>query len=522
MKLNNFLQGIFSLIISQIFIKIFGVLYSLYLTNKTGFGDSGNAIYMSGYQIYALLLTISSIGVPNAISKLISEKNSIKDYKNEDRVLKIAIFIFAIIGFCGSLAIFLGSKYISTNIIQIPEANLSLKILAPAVFFVSISSVMRGYFNGKGKIYITAKSQFYEQVAKSILTIAFVEITSKISNYNTEAMSASGNLATTVATFISLVYIFIKYQKEINISLGNNFEKERIINIIRKILFISIPITISSLLGNLGKNVDSVTIVRFLKNKIGEETAKRKYGILSSKIDILCALPLSFNIALSTALVPEISEKKAKGDLKGIVDKINFSFKSTLLIGIPSAFGMFFYSERIFKLLFPNSIEGFNLLSLASFGIIFALLIQTISGILQGFGKTKILLISSIMGLVTKIILNITLIPIEGIYENGAIIGNIFSNFVSFIILYIALKKSIDLKITLVKESVKPILASSIMIIISNKIYEYILLFNIPNNICIILSIIVAIMVYSAEIVIFSIKDVKKYLKFKKLQTLEK
>ena len=172
MKINNFFAGIFSLLISQVLVKIFGVLYSLYLTNKVGFGDEGNAIYMSGYQIYALLLTLSSIGVPNAISKLISEKN----YKNEERILKISILIFSIVGFCGSIVIFAFSEYISNNIIQIPEAKLSLKVLSPAIFFVSIISVMRGYFNGKGMIYITAKSQFYEQVVKSILTIILVEI----------------------------------------------------------------------------------------------------------------------------------------------------------------------------------------------------------------------------------------------------------------------------------------------------------------------------------------------------------
>ena len=130
MKINNFFAGIFSLLISQVLVKIFGVLYSLYLTNKVGFGDEGNAIYMSGYQIYALLLTLSSIGVPNAISKLISEKNSIGDYKNEERILKISILIFSIVGFCGSIVIFAFSEYISNNIIQIPEAKLSLKVLS--------------------------------------------------------------------------------------------------------------------------------------------------------------------------------------------------------------------------------------------------------------------------------------------------------------------------------------------------------------------------------------------------------
>ena len=95
---SNFINGILSLFISQILIKIFGIMYSIYMTNKSGFGDSGNAIYMSGYQIYALLLTVSSIGVPNAISKMISEKKAIKDSVNADRIFKISIFLFSIIG----------------------------------------------------------------------------------------------------------------------------------------------------------------------------------------------------------------------------------------------------------------------------------------------------------------------------------------------------------------------------------------------------------------------------------------
>lgn len=521
MKLNKFLEGIFSLIISQVFIKVFGVLYSLYLTNKTGFGDQGNAIYMSGYQIYALLLTISSIGVPNAISKLISEKNSIGDYKNQNRILKVAILIFSIIGFMGSITIFTFSEYISKNIIQIPESNLSLKILSPAIFFVSIISVMRGYFNGKGKIYITAKSQFYEQVAKSITTILLVEITSNISNYNTEAMAAVANLSTTIATLYSLIYIYIKFKNEKDIEIGNDFYKDRILNIVRKILFISIPITVSSLVGNLGKNVDSITIVRLLRNIVGEENAKRRYGILSSKVDILVALPLSFNVALSTALVPEISKMRARNDLNGIVNKIKFSLNSTFLIGIPCVFGMYFYSERIFKLLFPNATQGYELLSLASFCIIFSLLIQTISGILQGLGKTKVLLVSSFIGLVIKIIANFVLIPIPEIYEKGAIIGNILSNFISFIILYIALKKNIDIKSSFIKDSLKPTLASIIMIIISNNVYYKLLLFKIPVIISIILSIILAIVVYCATIIIFNVQNIKKFIKVKNVKPLK-
>ena len=105
-KITGFTKGIITLIISQIFIKLFGLVYSIYLTNKSGFGDAGNAIYMSGYQIYALLLTISSIGVPNTVSKMISEKSSIKDYINEDRIFKVSLFIFSCIGFISSIFLY--------------------------------------------------------------------------------------------------------------------------------------------------------------------------------------------------------------------------------------------------------------------------------------------------------------------------------------------------------------------------------------------------------------------------------
>ena len=498
-EITDFFKGIISLVISQILIKIFGVIYSLYITNKNGFGDEGNAIYMSGYQIYALLLTISSIGVPNAISKIISEKKSIKDYTNLERIFKISVFVFAVIGFFGTVTLFIFSGFIAENILQIPETKLSLMVLSPAIFFVSISSVVRGYCNGENKIYVTAKSQFFEQIIKSVLTITLVEILSRFPNSNTEILAAIANFATTLATFCSLMYILKKYRKikKQNIYLSKyNFPKERIFTIIRKVLIISIPMTTSAILTSLGKNVDSVTVVRILKNILGEETAIIKYGILSSKVDILIALPLSFNIAISTAFFGEISRKKAINDISGIVKKIETSILITIIIGIPSTFGMCFYSEQIFDLLYPRANEGAILLSIASFSIIFSLLVQTINGILQGLGKNNVPVLASVIGLLVKIFSNIILIRVEGIYEKGAIIGNILSNIVSFIIVYIALIRNIDIKLNLLKKGIKPILASAIMIFFSLKIYNFLVLKNININICTISSIFFAILIY--------------------------
>ncbi|MGN1299117.1 MAG: oligosaccharide flippase family protein [Candidatus Scatovivens sp.] len=284
-KKETFLQGILTLMFAQVVIKILGLLYSLYLTNRNGFGDAGNAIYMGGYQIYAMLLTLSSTGVPNAISKLISEKLALEDIKGANRIFKIAFLTFAVIGITGTSLLFFGADVIANQWLQIPEAKYTLMVLSPAIFFVSISSVIRGYFNGKQKMSVTAKSQTFEQVFKTSLTIIFVEIVAKITSTNTELMAAGATLATTVATIISFIYIYkmskiTRKQENKNI---RNFSKEEnlakresIKTIIKRILAVSIPISLSSLLSSVNKNIDSFTVVRILKPILRRRYCKSK------------------------------------------------------------------------------------------------------------------------------------------------------------------------------------------------------------------------------------------------------
>ena len=122
-KKESFMQGVMTLMISQVLIKLLGLIYTLYLTNREGFGDKGNAIYASGYQIYALLLTISSIGVPNAISKIISEKIALGDHKGADRVFKVAFVTFAVVGLVGTLLLFFGAHAMSFLLLVFEASN---------------------------------------------------------------------------------------------------------------------------------------------------------------------------------------------------------------------------------------------------------------------------------------------------------------------------------------------------------------------------------------------------------------
>lgn len=510
-KKEGFMQGVLALMCSQVIIKILGLVYSMYLTNREGFGDSGNAIYMSGYQVYALLLTLSSIGVPNAISKLVSEKLALGDRKGADRIFKIAIVTFAFIGFCGTLLLYLGAGLIANSWLQIPEAEYTLMALSPAIFFVSISSVIRGYFNGRQKMSATAKSQTLEQIFKTTLTIIIVEIVAICTSVNTELMAAGANLATTFATFLSFSYIYALYKLNRNEESKNsdeqivNTKKDSVKSIIKKILAVSIPISLSSLISAINKNIDSVTVVRLLKPLIGEATAKAKYGILSSKVDILTSMPLAFNIAFATALVPAISAARVKNDVKTINKRLRFSILITILIGLPCTFGMFMYSTQILELLFPNASSGGTLLAISSFTIIFTVLAQTINGALQGLGKIKVPAIALGCGVITKLIANILLIPIEGIYENGAAIGSVMCHIVSFTIVYNVLKRTIKLDFKISKMIVKPLIITIIMCIISYISYKFAMIIGISSIIATVIGIIIAVIVYFILIVLFKI-----------------
>lgn len=398
-KKETFMQGVITLIFSQVLIKLLGLIYTLYLTNRQGFGDKGNGIVASGYQIYAMLLTISSIGVPNAISKLVSERIAVGDHKGGHRIFKIAFATFAIIGLIGSLLLFFGANMIANLWLQIPEAEMTLVALSPAIFFVAISSVMRGYFNARQNIKATARSQSLEQIFKTTLTIILVEIIAIISNASTEWMAGGATLATTLATFAGFGYLYLYYKtirKEIATEIKStvNYKYERVITIVKKILMVSIPIALTAIMSSLNKNIDSFTVVRSLKQFMPEDVAIAQYGILGGKVDTLTSLPLSINVAFATALVPAISAAKARKDKKTIKEKTSFSLLTSMLIGLPCTIGMCIFAGQILNLLFPNASSGETILQISSLTIIFTILDQTINGALQGYGKLKIPTIS--------------------------------------------------------------------------------------------------------------------------------
>lgn len=472
-KKESFMSSVLILMISQVLIKILGLIYKLYLTNREGFGDKGNAIYSSGFQIYALFLTISSIGIPGALAKLVSEKIAIGDTKGAHRIFKIAFLTFGLIGFLSSTILFLGAGYISNTLLQIPEAELTLVALSPSIFFVSISCVIKGYFTGRENLKVTANSHTLEQFFKTVLSVIIVEMVALTTGTDTTIMAAGANLATTLATVLCFLYLYkyyLKMRKEIAFELkrATKNKRTRIIKTIKQILSVSIPMSMTAIFGTINKNIDSMTVVRGLKSFLSEEQAKIQYGILSGKVDTLVTLPMSLNMAFATALVPSISSSKAIGDIETIRKRVSFSMLISMLIGMPCMIIMILFAKQILELLFPNATSGAFIYQISCLGIIFIVLEQTISGALHGLGKMLTPAIALGIGVIIKFILNMYLIPINPSDfflggTAGAAISTVVCHAVALTIEFKILSKNINLKLDKNKFIVKPIIACLIM-----------------------------------------------------------
>lgn len=515
-KKGSFMGNVLVIMFSQVLIRVLGLVYRIYLTNRDGFGDTGNALYSAGYQIYSLLLLLSSIGIPSAVAKLVSEKVTLGDYKGAVKTFKVSLMVVSCAGLVGSLLLFFGAGFISDIVLKIPDSRMTIMAIAPSVFFVAISSVIRGYFNGRNTMKPTANSQSLEQILKTIFTIIFVEIAAAATSTSTVYMAVAANIATTFSVISSFVYIFLYFRHRarfINQEMRSQVEyrPERKKKILKRVLSVAIPMSLTSIIISINKTIDAITVPRSLMTFLSYADAMRIYGVLSGKVDTIGGLPLSFNTAFSVALVPELAALKAMNDKVGIAKKISLSMLLTILIAFPCTVGLSVFAQPILDLIFPNANFGDYILAGYSFTIVFTMLGQNMNAALQGLDRLKTPVIALAVGSFVKFLANIILVRIEGIGIYGAIAGSILCySFVLGIELF-TLKKMINIKYDIVKLIIKPLIAASIMGGVSYLIYIGLLNILIPK-LATIIALFSAVIVYALCVVYLNILSEEEYL----------
>ena len=506
---NSFMKNVAILIFSQLLIKVLGLIYKLVITNVPGFGDTGLGYYSAGYQIYALLLTLSSIGIPSVISKLVSERIAIGDTKGAQRIFSIAFKFFTTLGFVLSFALFFGADFIATNILNVPDVAHVMRVLSPAIVFVAMSAVYRGYFSGQQNMKPTSVSQTLEQFLNCLLSITFVYA---CVGKDTYIMAAAGNLSTTCAIVITFVYLLMYYKHNRLNTKGSMPSPERGKSnkeLLKTILGISIPITVSSLISVISGVIDTATVSNCIQiayeapdmtKEALEALAMESTGILS-KVDTLVSFPLAINLAFSTALVPAVSEALAIKDKKTASRRLSFSFFASLIIILPCSLGFIALADPILKMLYPTASNGAGVFMIASVSMILTALSQTMTGGLYGVNQSKIPAIAAGLGAAIKFILNMILIrnPNIGIY--GASISSFVYAIIVFFISYKVMNRCVNMHIKFRKHILKPVLSAigmGLIVLGAHKLFNMAL----GNTISTILAILVGAISYCALILI--------------------
>lgn len=511
---NSFMKNVLILICSEVLVKLLGFIYKLVITNIEGFGDVGVGYYNSGYQIYALMLTLSSIGIPSVISKLVSERLAKDDKAGAQRIFKVALRFFSMLGLILSFGLYFGANFIAIHFLNVPDTAHVMRVLAPAIVFVSISAVLRGYFAGQQNMKPTSVSQALEQFLNCILSITFVYA---CIGKDTYIMAAAGNLSTTMAIILTFIYLANYYRShKIEPDEAQRSPERRKSNkeLLKTILGISIPITLSSIISVVSSVIDTATVsncIQYAYRDAGmakeglENLAMKMSGILS-KVDTLITFPLAINTAFSTALVPSISESIAKKEYKQASKRLKFSLFASILIIFPCAVGFAVLAEPILKMIYPTASDGALILQIGSITMIFTALNQTINGGLYGLNLPRVPVAAFTMGVIAKTILNVILVSNPKINITGAAIGSVVCQVLAFLLCFKVLRMKLRTKLDFKANVLKPGMAAIIMGI-AVYLTQHCVSTILGNTIATLMAILVGVCVYGISIILMKVLE---------------
>ncbi len=346
MKKSNFFKITLLLIIGGFATKCLGMIIKIVMTRYIG--AEGIGIYMLIMPTYSLLIAISQLGFPVAISKMVAEDR----YNNKNIVLgtiPISLIINFIIMF---LLIFFG-KYISIYLLHEPRTYYGILAIAFVLPFISISSILRGYFFGKTRMIPHVISNILEDVIRLVLIILIVPILIKKSLEYTVCFL----FLISIFSELSSIIIFLIYTPKKTIIKKSDFIIKN--KDLKNLLSISLPTTGSRLIGTIGYFFEPIILTFVLSKMYTNHFIVTEYGIINGYVMPLLLLPSFFTMAISQALIPIISNAWSKREYKTIIRKIKQAIFYSLLIGIPVTLIFMIIPELPLKLLY-NTTDGIN------------------------------------------------------------------------------------------------------------------------------------------------------------------
>ena len=460
---DTFLRGAFILTAAGVIVKIIGSVNRILLSRLLG--GEGIGLYQMAYPIYLLALSVSSAGIPVAISIIVAEKIARSDYRGANRVFRISLFVLAITGIAFTFLLYYGAGWlIDNNFVRDSRAYYAIVALAPAIFFVTVLSSYRGYFQGLQMMTPTAVSQIFEQLLRVITMIALAYL---LLPYGLEYAAAGASFGAgpgAAAGLLVLLYFYWKQRRvrQHQIDTQPDIKQESSVSIISRIVKLALPVSLANIMLPVVASIDLFIVpVRLEAAGYTVAQATELFGYLTGMAVALINLPTILTASLAASLVPAVSEAFTLGNKQRIFKRTATAMRISNLLTIPAFVGMWLLATPISQMLYGTPNAGTSI-AILSFGIVLLGIHQVTTGVLQGLGHTAIPLINMLLSAVVKIVLSwyLTAMPSLGIkgaaWATNADFGVAALLNMYFVYRYVGF--SLD-----IKETLKTVVATAVM-----------------------------------------------------------
>lgn len=518
-KQNTFFGGAAILAVGIMVVKVIGMFYKIPLLNIIG--EQGSADFGNAYNIYAVLLTISTAGLPVAVSKLVSEANATGRQNQVRRVFRLSLALFLTLGVLSFLIMSFGSAQLA-GLMNDDQAAPGIRALAPAVICVGCLSAFRGYAQGHGNMTPTAVSQIIEALCKLVVGLGLAYWLVKAGADQSHA-AAGAITGVTVGTIVALAYMLLNYIMGRSQEGLSKDTPDSNSTIVKNLLMIAVPITISSSMVGIVTVIDSSLVQGQLQRALLENTdcwalykdfmsfdklesalkawqatlpegttismsllsdqlagegtktaialhdaledaSRTLYGNYNGALNIY-NLPTSLMAAITAAVIPAVSGTLARRDRKGAARVAGSALRISALLAFPMGVGLYVLGEPIMALIFPSLTSQLAgpLLSTLGLATVFVCMMLVCNSILQAYGFVNLPVVIMLAGGVIKIVLNynVVVLPQVGIY--GAPLGNIFCFALCLILDLIVMARVIPGRPKYIPLFAKPAAAAAVM-----------------------------------------------------------
>lgn len=507
---SNFIVQGSILALAGIIVRLIGMFYRIPLANYIG--DEGNGYYSAAYNIYSILLILSSYSLPVAVSKMVSARLAKNQYRNAMRILKAALFYATIVGGLGFSALWFGADFFANEVIKMPFSSYALRVLAPTIWVMAYLGVLRGFFQGHSTMVPTAVSQIFEQIVNAVVSLLAAKtlfdlgVKSNLVYGSTEysyAFGAAGGALGTGAgaftAFLLFVVLYLIYRPKIKKQMRRERGKavESYGDISQALLFTVVPIIISSGLYNCGTVIDNALFGQVMDSLGEAENIAAHWGVYSGKYHLLFNIPVAVANSLSSSLIPSLAKAVAEKDRPQMKNKIASAIRFSMIIAIPSAVGLTVLAAPISNLLFPGKDNEMliRMTLLGSSAVVVYSLSTVTNGVLQGINRMKTPIRNAGISLVIHVVILYVMLRVfhMGIY--GVLYANILFGLTMCLLNAKSIKRYARYRQEVRKTFLIPMAASAAMGVVAYAVYR--LCFGaFGNMISTLVAVAAAVMVY--------------------------